>query len=219
MKDSLSKLITNNVESMSPFAQGGNYTLKNTGYWPQKTSGQWTMFYLVNLIVSVLLGLLGIDFFPQPTYQAFHLQTQVLVSAPINMVLISGFRLALWVHDSKRKAQPIEVNKVSGCIAPLSGIKPVKATVKVFPKSNFEQGKFHIFTGLQVEYDDNTKQQFNRLSVLQLPELIAWLESAKGVEVGFKTSLIKKVPVWLFNTLFVLVAIVMAIRLYQLFLA
>lgn len=219
MKDSLSKLITNNVENMPPFAQGGNYTLKNTGYWPQKTSGQWTMFYLVNLIVSVLLGLLGIDFFLQPTYQAFHLQTQVLVSAPINMVLISGFRLALWVHDSKRKAQPIEVNKVSGCIAPLSGIKPVKASVKVFPKSNFEQGKFHIFTGLQVEYDDNTKQQFNRLSVLQLPELIAWLESAKGVEVGFKTSLIKKVPVWLFNTLFVLVAIVMAIRLYQLFLA
>ena len=219
MKDSLSKLITNNVENMPPFAQGGNYTLKNTGYWPQKTSGQWTMFYLVNLIVSVLLGLLGIDFFPQPTYQAFHLQTQVLVSAPINMVLISGFRLALWVHDSKRKAQPIEVNEASGCIAPVSGIKPVKATVKVFPKSNFEQGKFHIFTGLQVEYDDNTKQQFNRLSVLQLPELIAWLESAKGVEVAFKTSLIKKVPIWLFNTLFVLVAIVMAIRLYQLFLA
>ncbi|NNG43683.1 hypothetical protein HJP15_12265 [Pseudoalteromonas sp. NEC-BIFX-2020_002] len=218
MEDSLSKLITNNVENMPPFAEGGNYTLKNTGYWPQKTSGQWTMFYLVNLIVSVLLGLLGIDFFPQPTHQAFHLQTQVLVSAPINMVLISGFRLALWVHDNKRKAQPIEVNKTSGCITPVSGIKPIKATVKVFPKSQVEQGKFHIFTGLQVEYDDNTKQQFNRLSVLQLPELVVWLESTKGVEVTFKTSLIKKVPVWFANTLLLIVATVMAIRLYQLFL-
>ncbi|RZF80221.1 hypothetical protein EXT46_13050 [Pseudoalteromonas sp. CO325X] len=69
MKDSLSKLINNNME-LPAFAKAGNYQLRNTGFWPQKTKLQWAIFFIVNFAVSLGLASLALDLFSQQRNQS-----------------------------------------------------------------------------------------------------------------------------------------------------
>ncbi len=191
MKDSLSHYISNNVKNMLVFAHNDNYKLKNTGRWPQKTTKQWLMFFVINTLVAIGFGLFGIDFVPNkyPTYSS----PQVIQAIVLNLLLINTIRFVIWVNHSTKNATDLTVDKHTGCVEPIESTKPVKVTVKVFPTKSTE---FKIITGAAVEYQNNQKQYFNRLSILQLPEFVDWLKEKHGVSIEFKTSLITKLPLY-----------------------
>ena len=216
MKDSLTKLINNNME-LPTFAQAGNYQLRNTGFWPQKSTAQWWLFFTVNFAVSLGLGLIGFDLFPQQRYQSATLDPQVVVSTIINMIIISAFRLALWVHDSKRKAEPLEIEPRLGGILPAVQGAVKKAELRVFPSKDRGDQQFRVYTGLTVTYEDGSKVHLNRLSVPQIPEYAQWLQTQHNVTLNTKTSWLKKIPLWTFYLLFIMVAALMAVRLYLLY--
>ncbi|MFP3424879.1 hypothetical protein [Pseudoalteromonas sp. SIMBA_162] len=191
MKDSLSHSIYNNVKNMPVFAHNDNYKLKNTGRWPQKTTKQWLMFFVINTLVAIGFGLFGIDFVPNkyPTYSS----PQVIQAIVLNLLLINTIRFVIWVNNSIKCAKDLTVDKHTGCVEPIESTKPVKVTVKAFPTKSTE---FKIITGAVVEYQNNQKQYFNRLSILQLPEFVDWLNEQHGVNIDFKTSLITKFPLY-----------------------
>lgn len=187
MKDSLSHSIYKNVKNMPVFAHNDNYKLKNTGRWPQKTTKQWLMFFVINTLVASGFGLLGIDFVPNkyPTYSS----PQLIQWIVLNLLLINTIRFVIWVNHSIKCAKDLSVDKHTGCVEPIESTKPVKVTVKAFPTKSTQ---FKIFTGAVIEYQNNKKQCFNRLSILQLPEFIDWLKEKHDVSIEFKTSLITK---------------------------
>ncbi|NNG43687.1 hypothetical protein HJP15_12285 [Pseudoalteromonas sp. NEC-BIFX-2020_002] len=191
MKDSLSHYISNNVKNMLVFAHNDNYKLKNTGRWPQKTTKQWLMFFVINTLVAIGFGLFGIDFVPNkyPTYSS----PQVIQAIVLNLLLINTIRFVIWVNHSTKNATDLTVDKYTGCVEPIESTKPVKVTLKVFPTKSTQ---FKIFTGAVIEYQNNKKQYFNRLSILQLPEFIDWLKEKHDVSIEFKTSLITKFPLY-----------------------
>jgi len=191
VKDSLSHSIYNNVKNMPVFAHNDNYKLKNTGRWPQKTTKQWLMFFVINTLVAVILGLIGIDLTPNkyPTYS----DPQLIQSIVLNLLLINTIRFVIWVNHSIKCAKDLTVDKHTGCVEPIELTKPVKVTVKAFPTKSTQ---FKIITGAVIEYQNNKKQVFNRLSILQLPEFVDWLNKKHDVSIEFKTSLITKFPLY-----------------------
>ena len=191
MKDSLSHSIYKNVKNMPVFAYNDNYKLKNTGRWPQKTTKQWVFFFVINTLIAVILGLIGIDLTPNkyPTYS----DPQLIQSIVLNLLLINTIRFVIWVNHSIKCAKDLTVDKHTGCVEPIELTKPVKVTVKAFPTKSTQ---FKIITGAVVEYQNNKKQYFNRLSILQLPEFVDWLNEQHGVSIDFKTSLITKLPLY-----------------------
>ncbi|MBB1401867.1 hypothetical protein [Pseudoalteromonas sp. SG45-1] len=191
MKDSLSYSIYNNVKNMPVFAHNDNYKLKNTGRWPQKTTKQWLIFFVINTLVAVILGLIGIDLTPNkyPTYSS----PQLIQSIVLNLLLINTIRFVIWVNNSIKCAKDLTVDKHTGSVEPIELTKPVKVTVKIFPTKSTD---FKIITGAVIEYQNNKKQVFNRLSILQLPEFVDWLKEKHGVSIDFKTSLITKFPLY-----------------------
>lgn len=191
MKDSLSHSIYKNVKNMPVFAHNDNYKLKNTGRWPQKTTKQWLMFFVINTLVAIGFGLFGIDFVPNkyPTYSS----PQVIQAIVLNLLLINTIRFVIWVNHSTKNATDLTVDKYTGCVEPIESTKPVKVTLKVFPTKSTQ---FKVFTGAVIEYQNNKKQYFNRLSILQLPEFVDWLNEQHGVSIDFKTSLITKFPLY-----------------------
>ena len=191
MKDSLSHYISNNVKNMLVFAHNDNYKLKNTGRWPQKTTKQWLMFFVINTLVAIGFGLFGIDFVPNkyPTYSS----PQVIQAIVLNLLLINTIRFVIWVNHSVKCAKDLTVDKHTGCVEPIESTKPVKVTLKAFPTKSTE---FKIITGAVIEYQNNQKQYFNRLSILQLPEFVDWLNEQHDVSIDFKTSLITKLPLY-----------------------
>jgi len=191
VKDSLSYSIYNNVKNMPVFAHNDNYKLKNTGRWPQKTTKQWVFFFVINILFAVILGLIGIDLTPNkyPTYS----DPQLIQSIVVNLLLINTIRFVIWVNNSIKCAKDITVDKHTGCVEHIELTKPVKVTVKVFPTKSTD---FKIITGAVIEYQNNKKQVFNRLSILQLPEFVDWLKEKHGVSIDFKTSLITKFPLY-----------------------
>ena len=142
MKDSLSHYISNNVKNMLVFAHNDNYKLKNTGRWPQKTTKQWLMFFVINTLVATGFGLLGIDFVPNkyPTYSS----PQVIQAIALNLLLINTIRFVIWVNHSVKCAKDLSVDKHTGCVEPIELTKPVKVTVKAFPTKSTN---FKIITG------------------------------------------------------------------------
>lgn len=176
---------------MPVFANNDNYKLKNTGRWPQKTTKQWLIFFVINTLVAIGFGLFGIDFVPNkyPTYSS----PQVIQAIVLNLLLINTIRFVIWVNHSTKNATDLTVDKYTGCVEPIELTKPVKVTVKVFPTKSTE---FKIVTGAVIEYQNNQKQYFNRLSVLQLPEFVDWLKEKHDVSIEFKTSLIIKLPLY-----------------------
>lgn len=176
---------------MPVFAHNDNYKLKNTGRWPQKTTKQWLMFFVINTLVAIGFGLFGIDFVPNkyPTYSS----PQVIQAIVLNLLLINTIRFVIWVNHSIKCAKNLTVDKHTGCVEPIESTKPVKVTVKAFPTKSTQ---FKIITGAVIEYQNNKKQVFNRLSILQLPEFIDWLKEKHDVSIEFKTSLITKLPLY-----------------------